>query len=478
MTTAKWMICRTPVRACGVRVCTGVLASVLLLVGVSPAIGQYDQGEAQAIEEALHEHGIASSVASADVVTAWNEQAHDIAFAEDSFLTFKGQRALAMTHMAMHDALNSIVPLYERYAYSGRPQIAHRWRRLRKPRTKWSSANTRISNRSSRPSSPSGSDGCRTARFAPVASRLGVRRRRPSWRCEPAMASTCLGPTSFGAGRASIRPRRPGMASWRSRGFDSRSRSCSPPGSVPAAASTSADEQGLRARVPGSEGGRLGWEHAAHGGSDGVRRVVGGVRGRLRESPGAAARNRARPAPLDRREALRAHRDGALRYLCGGLRFEVRIQPPAAVHRHPSGGRRRQPARTTPDITWEPLQTTPPFPEYACAHATACAASFGVLARTLGHKLSFTMETTTAPPGMPTRSFESFDAAAAECADSRVGWHYRYSTDAGLALGWRIAKHTVPVRRDDADQSRLKVHAPTSWMLRSAHFRISCTDTC
>lgn len=168
MTTAKWMICRTPVRACGVRVCTGVLASVLLLVGVSPAIGQYDQGEAQAIEEALHEHGIASSVASADVVTAWNEQAHDIAFAEDSFLTFKGQRALAMTHMAMHDALNSIVPLYERYAYSGRPQIAHRWRRLRKPRTKWSSANTRISNRSSRPSSPSGSDGCRTARFAPL----------------------------------------------------------------------------------------------------------------------------------------------------------------------------------------------------------------------------------------------------------------------------------------------------------------------
>jgi hypothetical protein len=60
---------------------------------------------------------------------------------------------------------------------------------------------------------------------------------------------------------------------------------------------------------------------------------------------------------------------------------------------------------------------------------------------------------------MPTRTFRSFRAAAAECADSRVrlGWHFRYSTDAGLALGQRIAHHTVnrtlqklePRRNDD-----------------------------
>ena len=34
--------------------------------------------------------------------------------------------------------------------------------------------------------------------------------------------------------------------------------------------------------------------------------------------------------------------------------------------------------------------------------------------------MSFTMDTMTAPPEMPTRSFRSFSAAAAECADSRV----------------------------------------------------------
>ena len=47
--------------------------------------------------------------------------------------------------------------------------------------------------------------------------------------------------------------------------------------------------------------------------------------------------------------------------------------------------------------------------------------------------------------GMPTRTFASFSAAAAECADSRVrlGWHFRYATDAGLELGRHIARHAA-----------------------------------
>jgi hypothetical protein len=51
------------------------------------------------------------------------------------------------------------------------------------------------------------------------------------------------------------------------------------------------------------------------------------------------------------------------------------------------------------------------------------------------------MATTTAPPEMPTRSFRSFGAAAAECADSRVrvGFHFRYATDSGLTLGRAVA---------------------------------------
>ncbi len=68
-----------------------------------------------------------------------------------------------------------------------------------------------------------------------------------------------------------------------------------------------------------------------------------------------------------------------------------------------------------------------------------------MLVSAFGDDTAFTMTTITAPPEMPSRSFPSFSAAAAECADSRVqlGWHFRYATDAGLALGRRVAGHVV-----------------------------------
>jgi hypothetical protein len=103
-------------------------------------------------------------------------------------------------------------------------------------------------------------------------------------------------------------------------------------------------------------------------------------------------------------------------------------------------GRDRNPG-TEPDSDWEPLRPTPPFPEYASAHSTVCSTSFEVLKRTFGDDVTFTMETTTAPPEMPRRTFNSFSEAAAECADSRVrlGWHFRYATDRGLRLGRNVA---------------------------------------
>jgi hypothetical protein len=51
---------------------------------------------------------------------------------------------------------------------------------------------------------------------------------------------------------------------------------------------------------------------------------------------------------------------------------------------------------TAPDPGWEPLRPTPPFQDYASAHATACAASFGVLAQAFGDELPFSMNPTTA----------------------------------------------------------------------------------
>jgi hypothetical protein len=48
---------------------------------------------------------------------AWNQIVSDVAYEDDQFLTFKGHRALAMTHIAIHDALNAVIPMYRQYAY-------------------------------------------------------------------------------------------------------------------------------------------------------------------------------------------------------------------------------------------------------------------------------------------------------------------------------------------------------------------------
>ena len=50
------------------------------------------------------------------MIVEWNQLAYEIALADDEFRTFKGQRALAMMHLAQHDALNSITRRFEPYA--------------------------------------------------------------------------------------------------------------------------------------------------------------------------------------------------------------------------------------------------------------------------------------------------------------------------------------------------------------------------
>ncbi len=54
-----------------------------------------------------------------DVIISWNEAIMDLAIAEDNLLTLKGVRTEALMHLAMHDALNSIEPVYSNYLYRG-----------------------------------------------------------------------------------------------------------------------------------------------------------------------------------------------------------------------------------------------------------------------------------------------------------------------------------------------------------------------
>ncbi len=112
--------------------------------------------------------------------------------------------------------------------------------------------------------------------------------------------------------------------------------------------------------------------------------------------------------------------------------------------------------QTVAEPTWNNTHRhTYAFPSYPSAHGTACAAAMTVLEDTFGGEYGFVMSTPSvdiAGPfseklamDPPTRSFDSFQSAARECADSRVylGIHFRYDSDAGNALGREVGMNVV-----------------------------------
>ena len=108
---------------------------------------------------------------------------------------------------------------------------------------------------------------------------------------------------------------------------------------------------------------------------------------------------------------------------------------------------------TTADAKWEPSEPTPPVHDYPSTHSALGNAAAAVLAKLLGDSTSFTMTSFTAVPAGSTRSFTSFSQAANENADSRVmaGIHFRFSCKAGQELGnqignWITDNHLKPLR--------------------------------
>jgi membrane-associated phospholipid phosphatase len=94
---------------------------------------------------------------------------------------------------------------------------------------------------------------------------------------------------------------------------------------------------------------------------------------------------------------------------------------------------------TDPDATWTPLLTTPNFPSYTSAHSTLSAAAAGVLTSLFGDNYHFSVGS----EGLPgvTRSFDSFESAAAEAGQSRIygGIHYQFDNVNGQAVGAQVA---------------------------------------
>jgi hypothetical protein len=397
-----------------------------------------------AIDATLLPQGVGPDLLRSDVIVSWNGIAHDLAFAEDRFLTFKGQRALAMMHLAMHDALNAIVPVYETYAYAGGPRAAHPVAAVSQAAhdvlaARYPGQQARLGDHLAHwlETVPGGALRDRgIALGEATAAAIAAARAGDGW--------DLPGTYQFGdvPGRYQTTPPWNGFVAQPGFRFAKpfvleyphQFRPAPPPPLRSAAYARALREvqqhgaAGSILRTEDQTAYAVWWMEFAEG------------------SVNRLARQLAVERDLHLWEAARVFA------LVGVALYDTYVATwdakyaydhwrPYTAIRAADGDRN---PRTTPDAIWEPLRPTPPFPEYTSAHAAACGASFGVLQQAFDARGPFTMETTTAPPGMPARTFASFHAAAAECADSRVrlGWHFRYSTDAGLALGRRIARYT------------------------------------
>jgi hypothetical protein len=406
---------------------------------------QHDTREGGKVDQSLSQHGFGFARTDASLVTAWNELAYDIAFAEDQFFTFKGHRAFAMMHLAVHDALNSIVPVYRRYAYDGARVAVHpiaaaaqaayevlisqypgQQARLASELEAWlaKAQHDRLNSR-----------GVELGKAAAAA--ILARRNGDDWdfpgtyefRNEAGQYQTTPPWNGFVL--------QPGFRFAKPFSLTSPSQFRPPP---PPRLDTRTYARAFR-------------EVKEYGAVNSARRSedqTAYAQWWMEFSEGSVNRL-ARQLVTDHRThlwvaaRLFAHLNMSLfdGYVANwDSKYEYNHwRPYTAIRAAADDGN----GETTADSGWEPLRPTSPSPEYASAHATGCAASMEVLERTFGNHAAFTMVTTTAPPGMPTRSFSSFGAAARECADSRVrlGWHFRYATEAGLTLGQRVARHTM-----------------------------------
>lgn len=108
------------------------------------------------------------------------------------------------------------------------------------------------------------------------------------------------------------------------------------------------------------------------------------------------------------------------------------------------------------DENWKSVLQTPPFPEYTSGHSVISGAAAIALTEIFGDNFSFE-DDTEVEYGLPVRSFESFKAASAEAAQSRLygGIHYRAAIDVGLDQGQSLGNYVVQKLKMTETESNL-----------------------
>ena len=99
---------------------------------------------------------------------------------------------------------------------------------------------------------------------------------------------------------------------------------------------------------------------------------------------------------------------------------------------------------TERDAAWEPLIPTPMHPEYPCAHCISESSSASVLSAFFGDAVPTVRMTTPTAPGV-TRSFSRLSDIVTEVINARVydGVHYRTSGEVGAEMGRKIGEYVM-----------------------------------
>jgi hypothetical protein len=380
------------------------------------------------------------------IAVQWNQLLQDIAFAEDQFLTFKGVRCFAMMHIAQHDAINGVLPLYTRYVFQGTNLLADANAAAAQAAhdvayNQYTTAGQRAqidqllaTQLAGIPNSPGKTQGITLGQQSAAA--ILANRQGDGY--------DVVGSYTFVPGVGNYQTTPPFNGFVVQPGFrfakpfvmtsPSQFRPPAPPALNTAAYASSYNEVKSKGavnsttRTADETGYAVWWMEFTEGSMNRLARQLIAAKG----------------SDLQVATRLLAHLNMAMfdSYVSNwdSKYHHNRWRPYTAIREAANDGNNN----TAPDATWEPLRTTPPHPEYASAHSTVCTSSMEIFMRTYGNGTQFTMSTTTAPPGMPTRTFSSFTAAGNECASSRVmlGFHFRYATDAGQTAGRNVATRT------------------------------------
>jgi len=100
---------------------------------------------------------------------------------------------------------------------------------------------------------------------------------------------------------------------------------------------------------------------------------------------------------------------------------------------------------TEREATWQPLDNTPMHPEYPCAHCILSGTVAGIATTVFGSAdIPEIATTSTTAPGV-THRWTNMTAFAEEVANARIwaGFHYRFSTRVGTAMGQQIGDYMV-----------------------------------